>query len=162
MRKWEETVEEKPFLGVDVKPMTLNNITLCYKQRMCWAALFFGSFLLALAIVVLTAGPKLLEGIIMDRMALTEGSEMLKFWLDPPIIPELTGYAFHVTNPEEVQMGEKPVLEEVGPFVYRSIIVKDSKNEETGGNNLQHNDDGETLTYRPRYKKYIRTAIVQT
>jgi hypothetical protein len=39
----------------------------------------------------------------------------------------LAGYAFHVTNPLEVAKGEKPIVEEVGPFVYSSVTVKDSR-----------------------------------
>ena len=54
------------------------------------------------------------------------------------------GYAFHVTNPDDVVMGMKPILQEVGPFVYKSVTIKDSRD------NLVFNEDGETLTYKPR------------
>ena len=77
---------------------------------------------------------------------------MTSFWLSPPVQSQLTGYAFHVTNPEEVQRGGKPVLEEIGPFVYTSVIVKNSENVDTGRENMEYNNDGETLTYRPRYQ----------
>ena len=56
----------------------------------------------------------------------------------------IAGYAFHVTNPDEVQAGMKPILKEVGPFVYKAVTVKDSRD------TLDFNDDGETLTYKPR------------
>ena len=56
----------------------------------------------------------------------------------------LTAYGFNVTNPEEVIKGGKPKLVEVGPFVYRAVTVKDSVE-------LQYDEGGETLTYRPRY-----------
>ena len=41
----------------------------------------------------------------------------------------------------------KPKLQEVGPFVYKAVTVKDSRD------SLVFNDDGETLTYRPRQAK---------
>ena len=41
-------------------------------------------------------------------------------------------------------MGAKPVLEEKGPYVYKSVTIKDSDN-----NMEWHGEDG-TLTYRPR------------
>ena len=41
-------------------------------------------------------------------------------------------------------------MEEVGPFVYKAVTVKDSINLSSGHSNLRYNEDGETLTYRPR------------
>ena len=76
-------------------------------------------------------------------MALVEGTERYDSWLRPPVQPHLEGYAFHITNPEAVKQGKKPILEEVGPFVYKSTTVKDSDN------NVKFWEDA-TLTYRPR------------
>ena len=109
-----------------------------------------GVFLLLLSVMVFISGPQVLHEKVLDSMTLKQGSEMLSFWLNPPVQSQLAGFAFHVTNPEEVQRGGKPVLEEVGPFVYTTTIVKNSKNKETGKDNLEYDDDGETLTYRPR------------
>ena len=39
---------------------------------------------------------------------------------------------------------------QVGPFVYKAVTVKDSVNYSSGNTNLQYDDNGETLTYRPR------------
>ena len=61
------------------------------------------------------------------------------------IFLDIIGYAFNVTNPDEVLKGMKPVLQEVGPFVYKAVTVKNSRN------NIVFNEDGETLTYRPRF-----------
>lgn len=52
-------------------------------------------------------------------MALTPGSERTESWLRPPVQPHLTAYAFHITNPNAVLAGKKPILEERGPFVYK-------------------------------------------
>ena len=101
-------------------------------------------------LLVLVAGPGMLEKKILQTMALAPGSDRLQSWLVPPVQAHLTGYAFHVTNPEAVQRGEKPVLEEVGPFVYKAVTVKDSVDQDTRKDHLEYNEDGETLTYRPR------------
>ena len=63
----------------------------------------------------------------------------------------ILGFAFNVLNPEEVTRGGKPRLQEVGPFVYKAVTVKDSVDYSTGHVNLQYDEDGETLTYRPRW-----------
>merc|ERR1719318_1896397 len=92
----------------------------------------------------------MLEKKILQTMALAPGSDRLQSWLVPPVQAALTGYGFHVTNPEAVMQGEKPVLEEVGPFVYKAVTVKDSVDQDTRKEHLEYNEDGETLTYRPR------------
>ena len=46
--------------------------------------------------------------------------------------------------------GRKPILREVGPFIYKAVTVKDSVDLGTENKNIKFNDDGETLTYRPR------------
>lgn len=62
----------------------------------------------------------------------------------------LEAYGFDVTNPEAVMQGRKPILREVGPFIYKAVTVKDSVDLGTENKNIKFNDDGETLTYRPR------------
>ena len=52
-------------------------------------------------------------------MALTPGSDSLKGWLQPPVYIHLTLRAFHISNPDGVLKGEKPILEEKGPFSYK-------------------------------------------
>lgn len=91
-------------------------------------------------------------------MALSPGSSRLATWLVPPVQAHLTGYGFHVTNPEQVMKGEKPILEEVGPFVYKAVTVKDSEDPETKESNLVYGEDGNTLTYRPRKFYYLDRA----
>ena len=105
---------------------------------------------LLVGIVLLVVGPSMLEKKILATMALSPGSDRLQSWLVPPVQAHLTGYAFNVTNPEEVQRGGKPVLQEVGPFIYKAVTVKDSVDQETRKEHLEYNQDGETLTYRPR------------
>ena len=99
-------------------------------------------------------------------MALKPDSDRLQSWLTPPVQPHLEGqtfpsfptrltniflgFAFNVLNPSEVVQGGKPRLEEVGPFVYKAVTVKDSVDHDSGHVNLQYDEGGDTLTYRPR------------
>ena len=52
-----------------------------------------------------------------------------------------SGYAFHITNPDQVLKGAKPKLEERGPYVYAADTVKDSEG-------MIWSDDAADLTYR--------------
>ena len=115
----------------------------CSLWNCCIATGVFGGIFLLLGIVILLGGESFLEQKIISSMALTEGSARTESWCRPPVMPHLEGYAFHVTNPEAVLAGKKPMLEERGPYVYDSITVKDSDD------NMIWHEDG-TLEYRPR------------
>lgn len=43
---------------------------------------------------------------------------MRELWSNFPIPLDFKIYLFNVTNPMEITAGEKPILEEVGPFFY--------------------------------------------
>jgi hypothetical protein len=48
-------------------------------------------------------------------------------------------YIYNVTNPEEVYAGQKPILQEIGPYAYREYNVKF---------NISFSDDGNERSYR--------------
>jgi len=142
--------EQKTFIGEGVK---YNQQGCCRKRptrNCCLATGIIGGVILLIGLVVLVAGRSLILGAIMKTMPLAPGTDRLQSWLTPPVTPHLTGYGFHVTNPEEVLQGKKPVVEERGPFVYKAVTIKDSVDQDTKEENLKFNDDEETLTYRPR------------
>jgi hypothetical protein len=115
-----------------------------HTKNCCVATGVFGTVVLALGIVVLVFGETLLTKKILESMAITQGSDRYESWLNPPVTAYLTGYAFHVTNPEAVLRGAKPVVMEKGPYVYRSDTDKDSDS------SLEWDDSDGTITYRPR------------
>ena len=53
-----------------------------------------------------------------QKLPLRPDGEVTAAWLNPPIKPLLRVYLFNVTNPAGFLDGEKPKLQEVGPFVY--------------------------------------------
>ena len=102
-------------------------------------------------LVSLVAGSGKLEKNLFQQMALSPGSDSLQSWLEPPVQTIVKFYAFNLTNQEEVMKGGKPVLQEVGPIVYKVVTVKNSVDQETRREHLEYNQDGETLTFRPRF-----------
>jgi hypothetical protein len=56
--------------------------------------------------------------ISLQEIPIREGSRIAQVWQKPPITPYLKIYFFNVTNPRRFLKGAKPVLQEVGPFVY--------------------------------------------
>jgi hypothetical protein len=53
-------------------------------------------------------------------------TDFYKQWLDPPVEAYLSFNLFTLKNPGEFARGEKPNIEEVGPFVYREYISKEN------------------------------------
>ncbi|KAK1884285.1 Scavenger receptor class B member 1 [Dissostichus eleginoides] len=64
-------------------------------------------------------------------------------WKDVPVPFFMSVYFFNVLNPQEILKGEKPMVEQKGPFVYRKRIQKD---------NITFHDNG-TVSYR-EYRTY--------
>lgn len=157
MVEQEKGLENENFLGNGINTKHKFTKEGWYNSRpmrnCCLASAVLGALSLLLGIAVITVGDQALRSYVLKTMALKPDSDRFKTWLVPPVQPHLTGYAFHVTNPEAVVNGEKPILQEVGPFVYKSVTVKDSRD------NLVFNEDGETLTYRPRKFYYYDSVL---
>ena len=138
--------ETDGFLGTNKVSKPQRNSGCCRSNGTkicCIITGVIGAVFLVIGIVALILGEGYLEHKILQSMALTPGSDRFDSWLHPPVQPHLYGYAFHVTNPEAVLAGRKPILEEKGPYVYKAVTVKDSDD-----NIVWHDDD--TITYRPR------------
>eukprot|EP00092_Neocalanus_flemingeri_P072462 GFUD01089209.1.p1 GENE.GFUD01089209.1~~GFUD01089209.1.p1 ORF type:complete len:607 (+),score=119.83 GFUD01089209.1:142-1962(+) len=141
----------------DVKSFNRNNAVIeregCQSPhtRNCFLATsVMGCLVIVLGLLVLTMAPSFLSSMILKSLALSPGSDRLASWLLPPVEAHLTAYAFNLTNPDEVLKGGKPVVQEVGPFVYRAVTVKDSVDSETGKSQMNYDSLGSTITYRPR------------
>ena len=58
------------------------------------------------------------HNLIMSEIPLLPNSKVTKAWINPPVRPLLRLYFFNTTNPSAFLRGDKPVLVEVGPYVY--------------------------------------------
>ena len=57
-------------------------------------------------------------------LQLVPGSSTLDDWVKPDVSQYETYYIFHTQNSDGFTAGEVPVVEEVGPFVYRYVITQ--------------------------------------
>lgn len=55
-----------------------------------------------------------------QEIVLRPASRTFKWWKQPPINPLMKVYIYNVTNADEFLIdGAKPIVEELGPYVYR-------------------------------------------
>lgn len=83
--------------------------------------------------------------ILHHQLVLRRGSQIFELWSKPPVHPIYKVYIFNVTNADEfLNNGSKPIVNEVGPYVYHETWEK---------KNLQFHDNG-TVTFNQE-KIYI-------
>uniref|UniRef100_A0A0C9R2F4 Scavenger receptor class B member 1 n=1 Tax=Fopius arisanus TaxID=64838 RepID=A0A0C9R2F4_9HYME len=112
--------------------------------RRWWAAVAAGVLLIIIAALVATLFPNIMKVIINGEVTLKEGGRSFVWWQAPPAVPHLRVYIYNVTNADEfLNDGDKPILQELGPYVY---IQKWDKT------NITFNHNG-TVTYYVR-KRY--------
>lgn len=51
-----------------------------------------------------------------------KGGFMRKMWRKLPFAYEFRVYVFNVTNPQDIATGMRPIVEEIGPFVYEYVL----------------------------------------
>ena len=56
---------------------------------------------------------------ITQNVVIREGTDQFERWLKLPQPMHFRSYLFNITNPEEVKQGAAPIVEEIGPYVYR-------------------------------------------
>ncbi|KAJ3662446.1 hypothetical protein Zmor_006796 [Zophobas morio] len=79
------------------------------------------------------------------QTALKKRNLMRKFYLKIPIPLDFRVYFFNITNPEEVQKGQTPVVKEIGPYCYDAYKEKID---------ILDNEGEDSLTYTP-YETYF-------
>ncbi|XP_017882563.1 scavenger receptor class B member 1 isoform X1 [Ceratina calcarata] len=87
--------------------------------RRWWAAVAVGALMIIIAAILAAIFPKLMDIILTREIALRDGGRTYKWWKEPPVSPRLSVYIYNVTNADEfLNDGEKPELQELGPYVY--------------------------------------------
>lgn len=113
--------------------------------RRWWAAIAVGVLLIIIAAVLATLFPKIVNVLVDREVALRDGGRAFGWWKAPPVSPHMHVYIYNVTNADEfLNSGEKPALQELGPYVY---IERWEKVEIKFNNN-------DTVTYKQR-KEFV-------
>lgn len=106
------------------------------------AVVILGLVTLVIGIVLSTI--PWVDYLILRQLRLWNGSLSFHYWQKPGVLRLTKVYIFNVTNPETfLNYGEKPRLQEIGPFVYREDMEKE---------NVHFHNNG-TVSFQ--HKKYL-------
>ncbi|XP_058800402.1 scavenger receptor class B member 1 isoform X2 [Phymastichus coffea] len=101
--------------------------------------------MLIIAGILAAIFPTLITLIINRQIILQEGGQTFGWWKKPPVTPQMHVYIYNVTNADNfLNNGDKPALQELGPYVYLETWEKV---------NIKFNPNG-TVTYNVK-KKFI-------
>ncbi|KAF2901382.1 hypothetical protein ILUMI_04802 [Ignelater luminosus] len=117
-------------------------------NRNCPKILAVVGFVLLLTGIIfyVYAFPSLIAYGISKAGALVEGNEVFEMWKEPPFPLKLNVYFFNVNNAEDVQQGAKPILKEIGPYVFDEYWIKE---------NVTVNETEDTISYMLKRKFYF-------
>jgi len=80
----------------------------------------FSLCLIILGVLVTFGFGAIVNLIIDSQIALKEGNPSYEWWSKPPVEPKIRVYVYNVTNADEfLNNGSKPILDELGPYVYK-------------------------------------------
>ncbi|XP_069192737.1 lysosome membrane protein 2-like [Procambarus clarkii] len=123
------------------------------KRRCCccrwWILLALMLLFLSILLAVLAWWDVVVQVGVMDTMIMSEGSKKDRMWKTAEINVHYTVYIFNLTNPRQFMAGERPRVQEVGPYVYTMKEVKE---------NVVYRDDG-TVEYQGRPMYYFQKDL---
>ncbi|XP_028038249.1 scavenger receptor class B member 1 isoform X1 [Bombyx mandarina] len=101
--------------------------------RKWWFVLASAVILLLLGIVIAIFLGTWIRLFIDHELVLRPGSMTFEWWARPPVRPFVKVYVYNVTNADEfLNNGSKPILDELGPYVYseewEKINITDNEN----------------------------------
>ncbi|CAF0832075.1 unnamed protein product, partial [Brachionus calyciflorus] len=136
--------------------MTLFNFLSIFKSKFFLFAI--GLFFILIGISSFFFIPLLVQNKIKENIAIKNGSNGYKFWLDPPAKIHRKMYLFNITNPKDVQKGRRPKLVEMGPYTYSQKWEK--RNIKFFGPNVISFTPVVTLKFEPSLSNGLETDLI--
>ncbi|XP_066906786.1 scavenger receptor class B member 1 isoform X1 [Halyomorpha halys] len=107
--------------------------------RKWWVVIIVSLILIFVGIFIAIFFSSIVNLVIDKEITLREGGQVFDMWRKPPVEPIFRVYVYNVTNADDfLNRGDKPILDELGPFVYVETWEKV---------NLTFNDNG-TVTFQ--------------
>lgn len=97
------------------------------KSKVAVGFIVAGVLMVVFGTVLCFVGPIIIDDQIVKNLVLDENNDFsYTMWKDVPVPFFMSVYFFNVLNPQEILNGEKPMVEQKGPYVYRKRIQKDN------------------------------------
>lgn len=97
------------------------------KTKLCIGLIVAGALGIIFGVVLTFVGPIIIDDQIVKNTVIDPNNKMTyTMWKDVPVPFFMSVYFFNVLNPKEILKGEKPMVEQRGPYVYRKQIQKDN------------------------------------
>ncbi|CAG05393.1 unnamed protein product, partial [Tetraodon nigroviridis] len=97
------------------------------KAKVALGFIVAGALTLAFGGINLLIGPTVMTSQVIKNTVIDPKNEMsYTMWKDVPVPFFMSVYFFHVLNSKEILKGEKPMVEQRGPYVYRKRIQKEN------------------------------------
>uniref|UniRef100_A0A4W5MHU0 Scavenger receptor class B member 1 n=1 Tax=Hucho hucho TaxID=62062 RepID=A0A4W5MHU0_9TELE len=95
------------------------------KSKLAIGLCVAGTLTAVLGLVMVIIGPIIINDQIVKNLVIDPKNEMsYTMWKDVPVPFFMSVYFFNILNPTEVLAGEKPMVEQRGPYVYRKRLQK--------------------------------------
>ncbi|XP_037568754.1 lysosome membrane protein 2-like [Dermacentor silvarum] len=92
--------------------------------------------------------PTIMRGKVAQQLQLKNGSETLEKWSNVTVPIYMSFHMFNITNPEEFGAGERAVVKQAGPYVYREYRKKEIQGFDEELNTVQY-FDRKTFVFEP-------------
>lgn len=138
-------------VGTNARNRTLEN----WSYRKCCAGLCGALFTVCVAgaigapiLIGHVVEEKLSDTTVVDSNTSSGFAQFANWWDSATNYYKI--YVFNITNPDGILIGEKPVVEELGPFVYDNNQIRDD---------IRWSDDGNEMSFRQKTNYYFNKEM---